>query len=79
MNRLSRMMTSLGLGNGGDEEQAEKLKTLIGLSVPVALDPCRGCANPCDEGHDEATSKLFVDHSTDLLGTVEPLGRQVSL
>jgi hypothetical protein len=45
--------------------------------VPVSDDPCRGCADPCDEGHDEYPARFDVDMETQLLGSVKPYARQV--
>lgn len=72
MKRLAAAMTALMSPN-----DTATTETLAGLSVPISLDPCRGCASPCDEGHDETTSKLFIDKMSDLLGTTDALARQV--
>ncbi|KAG8903387.1 kinesin-like protein Klp5 [Tulasnella sp. 403] len=51
-------------------------------SVPVATDPCRGCANPCDDNgeggfhHEEWPTRYFdVDQLSDMLGRVRPYFR----
>ncbi|KAI1795131.1 Sucraseferredoxin-like protein [Ganoderma leucocontextum] len=55
--------------------------------IPVSDAPCRGCADPCDEGsypltlvlslgHDEYPN-FDVDHETQMLGSIKPYGRQV--
>ncbi|KAH7105622.1 Sucraseferredoxin-like protein, partial [Auriculariales sp. MPI-PUGE-AT-0066] len=44
--------------------------------IPVADDPCRACANPCEQGHAEMP-KLFIDTTFALLGSVKPLRRHV--
>ncbi|EJD37715.1 hypothetical protein AURDEDRAFT_92231 [Auricularia subglabra TFB-10046 SS5] len=53
---------------------AQKLSS---LSVPVTNDPCRSCADPCDDHHGEYPSRFEVDMESELLGTVQPLHRQV--
>lgn len=56
------------------EELGSKLDS---AGVPYTLDPCRGCADPCDLGHDEWPNRFDVDLSSDMLGSVKPYGRQV--
>ncbi|KDQ20689.1 hypothetical protein BOTBODRAFT_26706 [Botryobasidium botryosum FD-172 SS1] len=45
-------------------------------SVPVSLDPCRTCADPCDIGHAEYP-KHFLNLASDMFGSVRAYGRQV--
>lgn len=47
--------------------------------VPVSEDPCRACADPCDEGHDEYPARFDVDMETQMLGSMKPYARQVRL
>ncbi|RDX55502.1 Sucraseferredoxin-like protein [Lentinus brumalis] len=49
---------------------------LQAAEVPVSDASCRGCADPCDEGHDEYP-KFDVDMETEMLGSVKPYGRQI--
>jgi hypothetical protein len=58
------------------EELGAKLDS---AGVPYTLDPCRSCANPCDLGHEEWPRRFDIDLSSDMLGSVKPYGRQVSL
>ncbi|KZV96637.1 Sucraseferredoxin-like protein [Exidia glandulosa HHB12029] len=53
------------------------VEQLAALSVPVSTDACRSCADPCDEDHGEYASRFEVDFDSQLLGTVQPLHRQV--
>ncbi|KAI0092087.1 Sucrase/ferredoxin-like-domain-containing protein [Irpex rosettiformis] len=45
--------------------------------VPISEDPCRGCADPCDEGHDEYPARFDIDMETQLLGSMKPFARQL--
>ncbi|KII95795.1 hypothetical protein PLICRDRAFT_64201, partial [Plicaturopsis crispa FD-325 SS-3] len=45
--------------------------------LPLSTDPCRTCADPCDEGHDEYPKRFTIDTSSDMLGSVKPYRRQV--
>ncbi|CAE6418636.1 unnamed protein product [Rhizoctonia solani] len=56
------------------EELGSKLDS---AGVPFTLDSCRGCADPCDLGHEEWPNRFDVDLSSDMLGSVKPYGRQV--
>ena len=56
------------------EELGSKLDS---AGVPYTLDSCRGCADPCDLGHEEWPNRFDVDLSSDMLGSVKPYGRQV--
>ncbi|RPD81227.1 Sucraseferredoxin-like protein [Lentinus tigrinus ALCF2SS1-7] len=57
---------------------------LQAAEVPVSDAPCRGCADPCDEGElisqlgrHEEYPKFDVDMETEMLGSVKPYGRQI--
>ncbi|PIL28376.1 hypothetical protein GSI_09527 [Ganoderma sinense ZZ0214-1] len=54
---------------------SEPLAQLQGTTIPLSDAPCRGCADPCDAGHEELP-KLDIDMSP-LLGNVKPYGRQI--
>ncbi|KAI0774168.1 Sucrase/ferredoxin-like-domain-containing protein [Fomes fomentarius] len=69
-----RKLKALALGHNLDMNQTSH--QLQAASVPVSEAPCRGCADPCDEGHDEYP-KFDVDHETEMLGSVKPYGRQI--
>jgi hypothetical protein len=57
----------------------EKLAAdLQDAGVPVSLDPCRSCADPCDVGHLEYPRLFDIDSVSDMLGSVKPYLRQVS-
>ncbi|KAI0347182.1 hypothetical protein BDW22DRAFT_1367554 [Trametopsis cervina] len=46
-------------------------------AIPVSEDDCRACADPCDQGHEEYSSRFDVDMETQMLGSVKPYTRQV--
>ncbi|KAH7103368.1 Sucraseferredoxin-like protein [Auriculariales sp. MPI-PUGE-AT-0066] len=50
---------------------------LKALSVPIADDPCRTCTDPCEDLHGDWPNKFEVDMDSTLLGTRDPLHRQV--
>ncbi|KAH7930291.1 hypothetical protein BV22DRAFT_1116279 [Leucogyrophana mollusca] len=56
------------------QQVADSLKS---ASVPVSEADCRSCANPCDQDHDDFSSKMTVDMDSDMLGTVKPYRRQI--
>jgi len=70
---LKSLITAVMPAPPTTEQLAARLEK---CSVPVSLDPCRTCADPCDIGHAEYP-RLFVDHMTDMLGSVRAYGRQV--
>ncbi|KAL6309611.1 Sucrase/ferredoxin-like-domain-containing protein [Sparassis latifolia] len=49
---------------------------LRAAAIPVSQAECRGCADPCDEGHDEYP-RFDVDMETQMLGSVKPYSRQL--
>jgi hypothetical protein len=57
-------------------------KSLEEASVPITLDSCRACPNPCDDDaedyHHEEWPRMEIDTSSDMLGSVKPYYRQVS-
>lgn len=61
---------------GGVGDQSSELKA---AAVPVSEADCRGCADPCDEGHDEYPSRFDVDMETQMLGSIKPYSRQLVL
>src|ERR1700761_3794809 len=72
------MLRKLGLRRMSTGSPLEKLRS---GDVPVISDPCRSCLDPCDdpESHPDYPSRSFyVDHTSQLLGTVKPYGKQVS-
>jgi len=50
---------------------------LKAADVPVTEADCRSCADPCDQDHDDYTSKMTVDMESDMRGSVKPYRRQV--
>ncbi|KAF8845716.1 hypothetical protein BDN67DRAFT_940581 [Paxillus ammoniavirescens] len=50
---------------------------LKAANVPVTEAACRSCADPCDQDHDDYTSKMTVDMESDMRGSVKPYRRQV--
>ncbi|KAI0775918.1 Sucrase/ferredoxin-like-domain-containing protein [Trametes elegans] len=69
-----RKLKALALGQNTDLDlTAAQLQS---ANVPVTDAPCRGCADPCDEGHDEYP-KFDVDMETEMLGSVKPYARQI--
>ncbi|PIL37050.1 hypothetical protein GSI_00742 [Ganoderma sinense ZZ0214-1] len=69
-----RKAVAFALGHNSDMDHTKT--QLQDADIPVSDAPCRGCADPCDEGHDEYP-KFDVDHETQMLGSVKPYGRQV--
>ncbi|OBZ70092.1 Altered inheritance of mitochondria protein 32 [Grifola frondosa] len=59
------------------EDANKTAADLQAASIPVSEAECRGCANPCDEGHEEYPAKFDVDLESELLGSVKPYSRQV--
>ncbi|KAH8105945.1 Sucrase/ferredoxin-like-domain-containing protein [Cristinia sonorae] len=45
--------------------------------VPVSTEDCRGCANPCDQGHEEYPARFNVDLETQMFGSVKEYRRQI--
>ncbi|KAI0663320.1 Sucraseferredoxin-like protein [Cubamyces menziesii] len=69
-----RKLKALALGQNTDIDlTAAQLQS---AAIPVSDAPCRGCADPCDEGHDEYP-KFDVDMETEMLGSVKPYARQI--
>ncbi|KAI0750692.1 Sucraseferredoxin-like protein [Daedaleopsis nitida] len=69
-----RKLRALAFGYNLDMEQtAHQLRD---ADIPVSDAPCRGCGDPCDEGHDEYPN-IDVDMETEMLGSVKPYGRQI--
>ena len=58
--------------------QDQLVADLSAASIPASSDPCRTCADPCDVGHLEYPSKLFIDTISNMVGSVKPYMRQVS-
>ncbi|KAJ7064721.1 Sucrase/ferredoxin-like-domain-containing protein [Mycena amicta] len=52
---------------------------LVGADVPVSEAPCRGCADPCEDGHPEYPDRFKVDMETQMLGSVRPFRRQIMI
>ncbi|KAI0327791.1 hypothetical protein GY45DRAFT_1091228 [Cubamyces sp. BRFM 1775] len=69
-----RKLKALALGQNTDIDQTAA--QLQSAAIPVSDAPCRGCADPCDEGHDEYP-KFDVDMETEMLGSVKPYARQI--
>ncbi|KAI0375533.1 hypothetical protein BV20DRAFT_1040173 [Pilatotrama ljubarskyi] len=69
-----RKLKALALGQNTDLDLTAA--QLQAASVPVSDAPCRGCADPCDEGHEEYP-KFDVDMETEMLGSVKPYARQI--
>lgn len=51
--------------------------SLADSGIPVTLDPCRTCPDPCDVGHLEYPKMFDIDTVGDMLGTIKPYMRQV--
>ncbi|PSR74986.1 hypothetical protein PHLCEN_2v9400 [Hermanssonia centrifuga] len=69
-----RKLVAYALGHNTDVQSiAAQLEEAC---VPVSTDDCRGCADPCDEGHEEYP-RFDVDMETQLLGSMKPYRRQV--
>ncbi|KIY49589.1 hypothetical protein FISHEDRAFT_65516 [Fistulina hepatica ATCC 64428] len=61
----------------GQSINGNSLATELSAShVPITDADCRGCAEPCDQGHEEYP-RFDVDMKTKLLGSVKPYSRQV--
>ena len=69
---LTRLLQAI-LGAHDPDETGRQLRA---QGVPVADDPCRACASPCDQGHLEMP-KLFLDTSTNFFGSMKPIRRHV--
>ncbi|EIW62061.1 uncharacterized protein TRAVEDRAFT_115405 [Trametes versicolor FP-101664 SS1] len=69
-----RKLKALALGQNTDLDLTSA--QLQAADVPVTDVSCRGCADPCDEGHDEYP-KFDVDRETEMLGSVKPYARQI--
>ncbi|CDO71319.1 hypothetical protein BN946_scf184908.g76 [Trametes cinnabarina] len=69
-----RKLKALALGHNTDVDHTAA--QLQAAAVPVSDAPCRGCADPCDEGHDEYP-KFDVDMESEMLGSVKPYARQI--
>ncbi|KAG2058905.1 hypothetical protein BDR06DRAFT_950154 [Suillus hirtellus] len=50
---------------------------LKAADVPVTTAECRSCADPCDQDHDDFSSRLDIDLDSDMIGSVKPYRRQV--
>ncbi|KAH0839698.1 Sucrase/ferredoxin-like-domain-containing protein [Lanmaoa asiatica] len=50
---------------------------LRAADVPVSDAACRSCPDPCDQDHDDFSTKISIDMDSDLLGSVKPYRRQV--
>ncbi|KAF7318849.1 hypothetical protein HMN09_00220400 [Mycena chlorophos] len=50
---------------------------LVDDGVPVSDAPCRGCADPCEEGHPEFPDRFKVDMESQMIGSVRPYRRQI--
>ncbi|KAI0686787.1 Sucrase/ferredoxin-like-domain-containing protein [Cytidiella melzeri] len=70
-----RSVKAIVLGHNTDMDTTAAM--LKDAQIPVSEDPCRGCADPCDEGHDEYPSRFDVDMETQLLGSMKPYARQL--
>ncbi|KAF7316481.1 hypothetical protein MIND_00167200 [Mycena indigotica] len=62
----------------GHELDPQNIKTqLVNAQVPITDAPCRGCADPCEDGHPEYPERFKVDMETQMLGSVYPYRRQI--
>ncbi|KAH9844197.1 Sucrase/ferredoxin-like-domain-containing protein [Rhodofomes roseus] len=68
-----RKLKAYIVGGVGVDHGAE----LKAADIPVSEVDCRGCANPCDEGHDEYPPRFDVDMETEMLGSMKPYAMQV--
>jgi hypothetical protein len=75
LSNIRNALRSLTASPSNPEEVFGRLEE---SSVPVTRDPCRYCADPCEEGHDEYPPKFDVDMISEMLGSVKPYHRQVS-
>ncbi|KAI9001116.1 Sucrase/ferredoxin-like-domain-containing protein [Trametes punicea] len=69
-----RKIVALALGHNTDMEQTAA--RLQAAAIPLSDAPCRGCADPCDVGHEEYP-RLDIDMETEMLGSVKPYARQI--
>ncbi|KAG1753811.1 Sucrase/ferredoxin-like-domain-containing protein [Suillus paluster] len=74
MNALTGKLRAFVFGPPNGKKVYQKLKA---ADVPVTTAECRSCADPCDQDHDDFSSKLDIDMDSDLLGSVKPYRRQV--
>lgn len=56
---------------------SELARKLEQINVPVSHGPCRSCADPCDDVHGDWPPRFEVDMDSTLLGSTNPLHRQV--
>ncbi|KAG2151993.1 Sucrase/ferredoxin-like-domain-containing protein [Suillus cothurnatus] len=61
----------------GSPDGTNVYQNLENADVPVTTAECRSCADPCDQDHDDFSSKLNIDMDSDMLGSVKPYRRQV--
>ncbi|KAG0705435.1 Sucrase/ferredoxin-like-domain-containing protein [Suillus ampliporus] len=74
MNSLSGKLRTLVSGPPTSPKVYQNLKV---ADIPVTTAECRSCADPCDQDHDDFSSKLDIDMDSDMLGSVKPYRRQV--
>lgn len=75
MSASLRKLKAIVLGHNTDMDSTTAL--LQEACIPVSTDDCRACADPCDQGHEEYSSRFDVDMETQMLGSVKPYRRQV--
>lgn len=75
MSSSLRKLKAIVLGHNTDMESTAA--QLQDACIPISTDECRGCPDPCDQGHEEYSSRFDVDMETQMLGSVKPYRRQV--
>ncbi|KAG2370036.1 Sucrase/ferredoxin-like-domain-containing protein [Suillus spraguei] len=71
---LTGKLKAFVFGSPNGPKVYQNLKT---ADVPVTTAECRSCADPCDQDHDDFSSRLDIDMDSDMLGSVKPYRRQV--
>ncbi|KAG2152938.1 Sucrase/ferredoxin-like-domain-containing protein [Suillus clintonianus] len=61
----------------GSPNAKKVYQNLQAADIPVTTAECRSCADPCDQDHDDFSSRLDIDMDSDMLGSVKPYHRQV--
>ncbi|KIY64421.1 hypothetical protein CYLTODRAFT_380915 [Cylindrobasidium torrendii FP15055 ss-10] len=74
LSRLSGLLGHSQQSDGKQDPSFDKLKT---AAVPVSEAECRGCGDPCEEGHESYGSRFSVDMTSQMLGSVKRYRRQV--
>ncbi|KIY72992.1 hypothetical protein CYLTODRAFT_417503 [Cylindrobasidium torrendii FP15055 ss-10] len=76
---LSRIGGLLGHQRHSSHDVHENLGTLQTADVPVTAAQCRGCGEPCEEGHESYGTRFDVDMASQMLGSMKGYRRQVCI